>query len=308
MKRMKSFSLLFAALMFMPMVANAYKGEALIEGIIYYINTEAKTAEVRANSGNSYYGDIVIPEIIEYDGVICYVTSIGERAFYLCNRMTSVIIPNSVTTIGDYAFQLCLELTSVTIGNSVTTIGANAFASCIKLPSITIPQSVTAIGEGAFWNCNSLKDVYCFAENVPSTHSEAFGETKIEDVTLHVLDGSGSAYENTAPWSQFGSIVEVKKCATPTITYQNGKVRFACKTEGVELVPSLTCTPRKLLDGNEMEIGGNFAISVYAVKEGYENSEVATKIVTMSQMGDIDGDGQISVSDITSLVNNLLGK
>ena len=56
-------------------------------------------------------GDVVIP-----DGV----TSIGDQAFYLCGKMTSVTMPDSVTQIGDDAFCLCDNLTSVTSPNSVS--------------------------------------------------------------------------------------------------------------------------------------------------------------------------------------------
>ena len=41
------------------------------------------------------------------------------------------IIPNSVTSIGNRAFWLCKSLQSITIPNSVTSIGDEAFESCI---------------------------------------------------------------------------------------------------------------------------------------------------------------------------------
>ena len=78
MKTKKSFSCLLIALMFMPTMANAFTGTAVIDGINYYINTDNQTAEVRANS---YSGNVVIPETIEYEGVTCNVTSIGQSAF-----------------------------------------------------------------------------------------------------------------------------------------------------------------------------------------------------------------------------------
>ena len=65
-----------------------------------------------------------------------------------------------ITSIGEYAFYKCNRLSSVTIPYGVTWIGANAFQSCSKLASVTIPKSVTWIGEDAFDGCSSLKGVY----------------------------------------------------------------------------------------------------------------------------------------------------
>ena len=39
------------------------------------------------------------------------VTSIGERAFWSCDRLTSITIPSSVTSIGEYALCGCEKLT-----------------------------------------------------------------------------------------------------------------------------------------------------------------------------------------------------
>ena len=86
-------------------------------------------------------------------------TTIGKSAFYECDNLISITIPDSVTTIGDEAFSYCSSLTSVTIPDGVTTIGNGAFGSCSSLTSITIPDSVTTIGNYAFTNCNSLTSV-----------------------------------------------------------------------------------------------------------------------------------------------------
>ena len=88
------------------------------------------------------------------------VTSIGDYAFYVCSGLTSVTIPNSVTSIGMGAFMVCSGLTSVTIGNGVTSIGNHAFYECSSLTSVTIPDSVTSIGDHAFRYCDSLTSVY----------------------------------------------------------------------------------------------------------------------------------------------------
>ena len=64
-----------------------------------------------------------------------------------------------------------------------------------------------SIGQHAFAYCSELLDVYCYAEKVPSTKSNAFDGSYPEYATLHVPDASIDSYKATAPWSGFGKIV-----------------------------------------------------------------------------------------------------
>ena len=162
------------------------------------------------------------------------VTSIGDRAFYNCSGLTSVTIPNSVTSIGDCAFYNCSGLTSVTIPNSVTSIGNFAFSDCSGLTSVTIGSGVENIDRSAFAYCTELLDVYCYAENVPSTESDAFDGSSPEKATLHVLDASIDSYKATAPWSSFGTITPL-----PNLTLTDGE-EFENNTE--QTVSTLTYT------------------------------------------------------------------
>ena len=86
-------------------------------------------------------------------------TTISGAAFYGCNNLTSIILPNSVTTIYSSAFYNCNKLTSIEIPNSVLSIGSKAFCSCTGLTSVNIGCSVTSIGEDAFQNCSSLTSI-----------------------------------------------------------------------------------------------------------------------------------------------------
>lgn len=176
---------------------------------------------------------------------------------------------------------------------------------------MTIGNSVTGIGVQAFYNCQNIKNVYCFAETVPTTASDAFSSTNINSATLHVPEGTVSLYTNKAPWSDFGTIVEIvpEKCATPTITYANGKVRCTCETEGVTYV--YTITPASYTGQSTdglISLGTSFTVNVKATRDGYTDSDIATTTVNISQVGDMDGDGELTVTDVTSLVNAILGK
>ena len=102
------------------------------------------------------------------------VTSIGGGAFGRCESLTSVTVPNGVTSIGEYAFSECKNLTSVTVLNGITNIGDSAFSWCSSLTSVTIPDSVTSIGEDAFSECKSLTSV-TIPDSVTSIVESAFG-------------------------------------------------------------------------------------------------------------------------------------
>ena len=130
------------------------------------------------------------------------VSSIGYRALWNCNGMTSVTIPAGVTSIGDAAFQYCSGMTSVTVPDSVTSIGWGAFWSC-GLTSVTIPATVTSVGANAFYLCKAMSDVYCHPDPDSLTWGDASDSFKSDGSTkIHVKVAQLSDYE-----SKFGSAV-----------------------------------------------------------------------------------------------------
>lgn len=98
------------------------------------------------------------------------VFKIGEGAFFNNDKITSVVIPDSVTIIGDRAFFDCGSLTSVTIPDSVTYFGDYAFHNCSSLKTINYKGSKkqwASISKGYEWNyyTGSYTINYNYVEN-----------------------------------------------------------------------------------------------------------------------------------------------
>ncbi|MBQ2951584.1 MAG: leucine-rich repeat domain-containing protein [Prevotella sp.] len=214
---------------------------------------------------------------------------IGYGCFQECRNLKSIILSDNLELIPNLCFYKCEKLNTIIIPNSVTSIGKDAFDGCSSLSTITIGKNVTKIGESPFTYCSNLKDVYCYAETVPNTDETAFNKSISENATLHVPETSINSYRSKAPWKSFGKIValsdedkpvvpdtpEVKVCATPTISYENGKLIFNCETEGAVCKSTITDDDVASFEANEVQLNVTYNISVYATKEGYKDSEVA---------------------------------
>ena len=147
-------------------------------------------------------------------------TEIGEDAFYGCDNLEDINIPDGVTRIGNSAFYCNFSLRKINIPSSVTYIAENAFA-CAHLDSIDIPAGVTFIGRGAFWKCDRLKKVYSRPVIPPVTNAWSpphlpFESDATETCTLFIPKGSAKAYRASEVFSGFKNIVELEAWQWPT--------------------------------------------------------------------------------------------
>ncbi len=135
------------------------------------------------NSFTEPSGALTIPSSVTYGGITYTVVSIDSAAFFECNSLSSVTIPNTITSIYSYAFHNCTGLstvnynadscttfgrspfngdtniTTINIGQNVKIIPEHAFYGCTGVTSITIPRNIKSIGNNAFWGCTKLTTV-----------------------------------------------------------------------------------------------------------------------------------------------------
>ena len=191
----KIVTIIFALMMTIALWAYDFKS-----GDLYYnitSSSEPYTVEVtyQYNWSETNYSSlttVVIPESVTRNGATYSVTSIGENAFYDCQGLTSVTIPNSVTTIGERAFSSCYGLTSVTIPTSVTSIGKQAFAYCRNMTAvvwnaINCADFSYSSMEGPFGDQRNNSAITSFTFGDSVQHIPAYlcyGMTKLTSVTI----------------------------------------------------------------------------------------------------------------------------
>ena len=236
---------------------SAFNGQTIIQTI--NIPASISTIGKAAFKGCTSLTTIQLPDAI---------TTISTSLFDGCTALTTFTLPANVTAIGDYAFRNCRSLSTLPTSTTLKTIGQGAFQNCIALTtlvmdkmtslqaihkeaftgcqkvfSLTLPASLTVLEQGAFSNCPKLQDVFCLAENVPTTDPTAFGGTQ-ENINLFVPENSLADYQAQEPWKSFATI---QKNGVFTLTfYVDDKIWYQTKQMGGTIIDqSRFSTPSK---------------------------------------------------------------
>ncbi len=187
---------------------SAFKNCESLESIAF----ESGLASIgnRAFESCTSLATITLPDTVTAIGSGCFwecpfesinlkgVETVGANAFYKCENITSLELPNAVS-LGERAFYYCDSLTEITIGNRLESCEADLnaltkvsidspvtdkmFMWATNLTEITLGEGVTSIGEMAFGYCSKLKNI-----TLPATLTEigvsAFNQSGITAVTI----------------------------------------------------------------------------------------------------------------------------
>ena len=183
--------------------------ESISDSAFYQLNTESITIPKKVKSIDkeafmqSYIKEVIFEEdsmlksidekaFYECDNLDTIVLPdglkmIGNRAFYSCDMLQTINIPDSVELIDEYAFYNCDNLENVTINEeaNLEEIGNYAFSTCRKLTSITIPDSTLIIGDYAFNECNALVSITIYEDaELKEIGKYAFYNTSISSLLV----------------------------------------------------------------------------------------------------------------------------
>lgn len=158
-------------------LAWAYDFSVPMQGYSLFFNIideEEKVVEVtspRDMGTNRWVGNdeptgiLEIPAEVTYQGNKYIVTSISDRAFSGCTKITGLSLPTTLTDIGAYAFNGCVGINGiVTIGEEIINIGRSAFLGCSGITEVVFNAIQCQLMGGArsstvFANCRQLKKI-----------------------------------------------------------------------------------------------------------------------------------------------------
>lgn len=137
------------------------------EGDFRYIVLE----DGKSCSTDRYLGidsEVTVPE--KLGGMT--VVSIGEMTFQDC-KVEHVNLPGTIRNIDNMAFFKCESLKDIEVPEGVTILGRCCFGGCITLERAVLPESLEIVDEFAFLNCVALTEI-CFGKNLREIGPNAF--------------------------------------------------------------------------------------------------------------------------------------
>ena len=261
------------------------------------------------------------------------VTTIDEYAFLNCTALASVKFHDGVKTLHNHCFRSCSSLKYIQLPNKLEKLNTQVFAYS-GLTSIFIPNTITSIAFDAFQNCDQLLSIVI--EDGAKKYSSPNGcNAVIYSQSAIVMLQSGCRNtvipDNVLMISQkaFEGQTELTKIVIPSsVSIINQEAFYGCsKLTSVVM----TRTQPLLFAGVGTDAFGRISpdcvLTVpagtrqayidagWTTKEPDENgvsdpNGLFLKIVEAPAelKGDINVDGTVDISDVTKLVNEILGK
>jgi len=272
---------------------------------------EGMTSTNKAFPGVTFKGALNLPESF---------TTVNDGEFNYCTFMKELKLPEGMTEMPTNGFSYCTFHKRLVLPESVRTIKARSFEYCSLLSPLELPEGLETIEADAFRNLNFNNGTLVMPAGV-TVDKDAFVGCQIYKMvwTGETFDGLGSMAPGEAfsQWRYLNcqytiSIIDLGT-STPSkhaLTYfpRQAKIYTHCKTP-----PAVTS-----LIYQQGPIETEYRATLYVprgCKEIYSNTSpwrYYPNIVEFDEtqqcpfVGDLNGDGKVNVSDITTLINHIL--
>lgn len=251
-------------------------------------------------------GEIIIPST--YNGKP--VTEVADDAFFNCDNITGVYLPDTITRIGNRAFCGCAALSEIVLGTGVTYIGTWAFRYSYNFNEITIPESVTYIGGQAFEYCAEGLLIYCEASSKPSGWHSSWNPDNLDviwgcDRYEYTLLGDGTYSIKAKVGAAIPNDVIIPSTAYGRVVTHIGEDAFSGYTDiiSVTIPDSITSIGDYAFANCSMlgtvNIGENSQLTSIGKEAFYEVTEIVTMFLPDSLT--TIGDSAFALSSIETL-------
>ena len=226
-----------------------------------YAIIDGKAVADQAYYRSTALGDVVLPQGIQEIGEFAFARSsatsavlpegveyIGYGAFYHCDDLQEVVLPETVRCVEPKAFshtmwvQNFLEsegasaeddflvtggvlaayrgnTADVTVPEGVRVIAGEVFRDHTEIEKVSLPDSLLVVGEGAFEGCGSLSQIV-FGENVEEIKDRAFLGNVMSEISIPTS-------VKKAGLQAFGNAIAAYQGQEAEYTYENSATRLS---------------------------------------------------------------------------------
>lgn len=282
---------------------------------------EAAAVKTLNKNGGSNYEDQAFyrnTEITSFDELQYFtgLKAIEQAAFSNCSSLASVVLPPTITGIYANGFSDCSALEHITLTENIKTLGDNVFSRS-GLKTLFIPKSVTSIGILLTNNCPNLVSIvvdpdntkYDSRNNCNAILREDNGEPILMTVCNNTVIPEG--VKKLSPL--FTESTQLVSIVLPSSLTEVGVVAFA-DCINLKSVVSKALVPPTIKYQAFNNISADCVLTVpYGTKDAYIAAGWTTNIfkggiVEDKSQYDVNRDGEMNITDVTTLVNKILGK
>ena len=196
--------------------------------------------------------------------------SVSTHDHYGTYYSGKVVIPNTVTHDG--------------VTYMVNAIADGAFASCTEVTEVTLGENITSIGESAFFYCRNLTEI-TLGDFVVEIGKNAFYNCQsLRRVTL----GSG-----------------VNSIGSEAFRYCNALTDIISKPAAPPVIAEDVCFSK--YDQTVIHVHPSVLARYQAANYWKDFSSIVDDYPGRPATGDVDGDGNIGINDVTTLIDMILG-
>ena len=188
----------------------------LVDGVKYEV-VSSNMLFVRGFDPETIKEAVEIISTLNYGGRSYSTYAIENKAFYECQKMTSVMIPDGLNQIHQGAFNNCPNLAAVAIPSSVQNISEQAFISCRSLLNVVINSNWIAQKKFIYRMFGYQVQKFTFAETIERLGDSAFEQCGT--MTTLVMKSTGVLYLGNSSLSQCSSLKHIYLYVTTPPTY-----------------------------------------------------------------------------------------